>query len=194
MGKRITSNVKPDINENTIKMIFELECKHKKDRNNIDFKWQDCIECICAVIPFKVPHSDSYILRDICFAMWHEGYIKNKQTVHKLNVYQKRPVNVEAVQWFPDKPVDGVMFPAFHVTGELPDDAYSMNHCGLLSTPDGDRVWKGRSHEPNIQDIRYERYYVVEPSDWIVTDHKGHIRIYKPDIFNQTFETLVNEK
>lgn len=108
--------------------------------------------------------------------------------------YQRKPEIVEAEQWFPDKPIDNVMFPAFHVTGVLQDDSYSMNHCGLLSTPDGDRVWKGRSWEPNIEDIPHERYYVVESGDWIVTDERGRIKVCKNDVFKQRYEQCPKNK
>lgn len=107
--------------------------------------------------------------------------------------YQRKIETVEAEQWFEDKPVEGVMFPAFHVTGMLPEDSYSANHHGCLPTPDGNRAWKGYDWQPNIKDMPCERYYEIESGDWIVKDKTGHIKIYKSDIFTQMFEVATSE-
>lgn len=77
----------PELKAISVKRIFELECKHmvefkkgeigyqEKMEGKKDFPWADCVECICAFIPFKVPYggnSEGYIFRDVCFANWHD--------------------------------------------------------------------------------------------------------------------------
>ncbi len=91
----------PELKAISVKRLFELECKHiaefkkgevgyqEKMEGQKDFPWADCVECICAYIPFKVPfdgNSEGYIFRDVCFANWHD-YVRacfaeyNKESV-----------------------------------------------------------------------------------------------------------------
>lgn len=67
----------PEIKEKTIRQIFKKECKHQKEftfgEYDTPFKWGECKECVCAYIPFIVGDN---ILRDICFAMWHDEMIR----------------------------------------------------------------------------------------------------------------------
>lgn len=80
-GKRnINPYESPEINQKTVLRLFNLECKHKKEfkageigykerlEGKMDFRWQDCKECVCAYIPYLVAEN---ILRDVCFAVWH---------------------------------------------------------------------------------------------------------------------------
>jgi hypothetical protein len=71
--------------------------------------------------------------------------------------YRKKSIIVEAEQWFPDKPVDGVVFPS------------TIKGCGWIETLEGGHVvspgdWivtgiKGEKYpvKPHIFDITYEQ-------------------------------------
>ncbi len=104
--------------------------------------------------------------------------------------YRKKPLIVQAEQWYPDKPVDDVLFPAFHMTGSLPADHYSMNHCGILSSPDGDREWAGYSWQPPIGKMTHFKYFKVNPGDWIVTERSGKQYPLSPDEFEILYELV----
>jgi len=83
--------------------------------------------------------------------------------------YKKKPIIVEAEQWFPYQPVDGVIYP-------LPDDngviGFHEVHgsCGVISTLEG-------SH-------------IVSPGDWIIIGAMGEKYPCKPDIFEMTYEVV----
>ena len=70
--------------------------------------------------------------------------------------YRKRPIVIEAEQWFPGKSVHGVL------------DAGTL---GVVSTREG-----------NMQ---------VNPGDWIITGIKGELYPCKPDIFEATYESVI---
>jgi hypothetical protein len=84
--------------------------------------------------------------------------------------YRKKPVIVEAEQWFPGKDVEGVI------------DMAQFSEIYLL---------------PENQHLRYqvktlEGFHVVSPWDWIITGIHGEKYPCKPDIFEKTYE-LVEE-
>lgn len=84
--------------------------------------------------------------------------------------YRKKPVVVEAEQWFPGKEVEGVMDKA------------------MLS-----EVWFGAKAEDGRYFIRtLEGDMIVMPGDYIITGVKGERYPCKPDIFEETYE-LVEE-
>jgi len=74
--------------------------------------------------------------------------------------FRKKSIIVEAEQWFPEHPVEGVTFPA----GEHIEKLYGADR-GLIQTPEGP--------------------HVVSPGDWIV---EGEKRPMKPDVFAATHE------
>lgn len=78
--------------------------------------------------------------------------------------YRKKPIEVEAEQWFPEKPVDGVIFPAY----------LYLKSCGMIKTLEGN--------------------HTVSPGDWIITGIKGEKYPCKPDIFEMTYEPVNIEK
>lgn len=77
--------------------------------------------------------------------------------------YRKKPIVVEAEQWFPDKPVEGVIFPAFQ-------QDKSLANCGGIITLEGK--------------------HIVSPGDWIITGVKKEKYPCKPDIFAETYEMV----
>lgn len=78
--------------------------------------------------------------------------------------YRKRPVIVEAEQWWPGKSVPGVI-----------EEEYR----------DGDQVFPAYIRTP-------EGTHGVSPGDWIITGVRGERYPCKPDIFEMTYEP-VNE-
>lgn len=74
--------------------------------------------------------------------------------------YRKKPVVVEAVQWFPDRTVEGVC--------TCPSDEYG-------------RV-------PHVHTL--EGALRVSSGDWIITGVKGERYPCKPDIFAATYEAV----
>lgn len=75
--------------------------------------------------------------------------------------FRKRPVVVEAEQWFPWHPVVGVFEPAPDSTTQF------APHCETLEGP-----------------------LNVSPGDWIVTGVHGEKYPVKPDIFEKTYEPV----
>ena len=77
--------------------------------------------------------------------------------------FRKRPVVIEAEQWFPSKHVEGVYFEG--------DSSVAMSSgkylLKTLENPDGFEVTSG---------------------DWIITGIKGEKYACKPDIFEATYE------
>lgn len=76
--------------------------------------------------------------------------------------YRKKPIVVEAEQFFPDKepwPSGVVKDPAPHVTASW-----------WIHTPEGG--------------------HVVVPGDWIITGIQGELYPCKPDIFEATYEPV----
>lgn len=87
--------------------------------------------------------------------------------------FRKRPLVVEAEQWFPDRPVEGVTFPASYeelaklaALGERVDALTT----GLIRTLEGP--------------------FSVTPGDWIITGVKGERWPVKPDIFAASYEPV----
>lgn len=73
--------------------------------------------------------------------------------------FRKKPVVIEAQQWFPGKQVDGVEKPAPNERG---------TGYGYIDT--------------------FEGRMIVSPGDWIITGVKGEKYPCKPDIFEATYE------
>ncbi len=86
--------------------------------------------------------------------------------------YRKKPVVIEAEQWFPDKTVDGVKGP-FISKSYLNDEPVTAEY-GLIQTLEGT--------------------FVCSPGDWIITGVKGEKYPCKPDIFSVTYELVSEEE
>ncbi len=86
--------------------------------------------------------------------------------------YRKKPVVIEAEQWFKGKKIEGVIDEgAFVPTGN----------------------WSDRfADHPDVYIRTLEGNMTVSEGDWVITGVKGEKYPCKPDIFEQTYE-LVNE-
>lgn len=74
--------------------------------------------------------------------------------------FRKKPVVVDAVQWFPDRKIDGV-----------------------------EPVYERGDSRPCAHGIRtLEGFMYVSPGDWIITGVKGEKYPCKLDIFERTYE------
>lgn len=79
--------------------------------------------------------------------------------------YRKKPVAIEAEQWFPDRTVKGV-----HWERQCGDD--------------------GEFLTPYVVTIHGQRAYLA-PGDWVIPEPKqGHFYPCKPDIFAATYEKV----
>ena len=83
----------------------------------------------------------------------------------KMMKFKKRPIIIEAEQWFPGKVVQGVYF--LH-----PQESRN----GLPSYSHWVDTLEGR--------------LAVSPGDWIITGIKGNQYPCKPDIFEATYEKV----
>jgi len=87
--------------------------------------------------------------------------------------YRKKPVVVDAEQWFPDKPVEGVI-PLTEAPMVNPvliaETGYRPEQLGYIRTLEGG--------------------HIVSPGDWIITGVKGEKYPCKPDIFEATYERV----
>ena len=75
--------------------------------------------------------------------------------------FTKKPVEVNAEQWFPDKHIDGVIHPR-----NPPSELFP----GEIETLEG--------------------IHLVSPGDWIITGVKGEKYPCKPDIFDLTYDKV----
>ena len=74
--------------------------------------------------------------------------------------FTKKPVVIDAEQWFPGKPVDGVV--------ERGSDDDPSEIIGIVETLEGDMI--------------------ARPGDWIVTGVEGERYPVKNEIFKKTYE------
>ena len=82
--------------------------------------------------------------------------------------YRKKPVVIEATQWF--KMGD---HPAVVTPPKFPSvDEAMLNTCGWIKTLEGG--------------------HIVTPGDWIITGVQGEHYPCKPDIFEMTYEAALN--
>lgn len=81
-----------------------------------------------------------------------------------MQKYRKKPVEIKAVQWFPDK--DYMNRPFFRKYNVFQIDA----NTGHIDTLEG--------------------MMVVNSGDWIIKGSKGEFYPCKPDIFEATYEKI----
>lgn len=85
--------------------------------------------------------------------------------------YQKKPVVVEAEQWFPGKPMGGVCC------------AHPAMRCPLTT--------EDSAMPPHVHTAHNGQMVLLEPGDWIIqeSNYSGYYPI-KPDIFEETYEPV----
>ena len=85
-----------------------------------------------------------------------------------MPMFRKKPVVIEATQWFPGVVIEGVEM----VPCDLPrhDPEYP---CTL-------------GEHPRVRTLEGDMY--VSPGDWIIKGIKGEFYPCKPDIFSATYE------
>ena len=88
-----------------------------------------------------------------------------------MGKYRKKPVVVEAEQWFPYLEMKAVVYPVYSGPWEVPWHDVHGDDCGLLDTLE-------------------EGFMVVTAGDWIVTGVAGERYPVKPDVFEQTYEPV----
>lgn len=86
--------------------------------------------------------------------------------------FRKRPVVVEAVQWWPGTDVPGVVMRTPMLGGR--------GHGPIVGQP-----------QPAVETL--EGVMWVSPGDWIITGVRGEQYPCKPDIFAQTYEPVVED-
>ncbi len=86
--------------------------------------------------------------------------------------YRKKPVVVDAEQWFPQKPVDGVEYPPLPGTPQGQEYIKTYGPCGI---------------------VRRLGNMVAMPGYWIITDANGNKSICDPDTFEETYELVDTE-
>jgi hypothetical protein len=88
--------------------------------------------------------------------------------VFEMALFRKRPVIVEAVQWFPGEHCLGV--------NEIVYDATKSAYYGYVVTIHGEPA-------------------KVAPGDWVITEPDGeHYYPCKPDVFAATYEQIDEDK
>lgn len=85
--------------------------------------------------------------------------------------FRKKPVIIEAEQWYPDKKVESVIFPLPPKARPFcPIKAKKLSNMGFIDTLEGG--------------------HFVSPGDWIITGVRGEKYPCKPDIFEKTYEKV----
>ena len=92
--------------------------------------------------------------------------------------YRKKPIVIEAEQWFPGKVVEGVIE---GVGGPFKGGNFSK----------GDEIPVEISPMAYIETL--EGRHIVQSGDWIITCVVGEKYPCKPDIFEQTYELVQGE-
>jgi len=83
-----------------------------------------------------------------------------------MSKFRKKPVVIEAEQWFPGRHIAGVVnSPVLEPTDVNPTGAYGQVHT-------------------------LEGVMICHPGDWIITGVKGERYPCKPDIFEMTYEAM----
>jgi hypothetical protein len=84
--------------------------------------------------------------------------------------FRKKPVVIEATQWFKQGDHPMVCVPEDTSTANWSEDLQGLSHgsLGIIDTLEGDMY--------------------VNPGDWIITGVKGEHYPCKPDIFEMTYE------
>ena len=77
-----------------------------------------------------------------------------------MGKFQKKPVVIDAEQWFPGRDVDGVV--------EQPPSGPNEEPIGIVKTLEGDMI--------------------ARPGDWIITGVEGEKYPCKDEIFQKTYE------
>ena len=86
--------------------------------------------------------------------------------------FRKKPVVIEAEQWFPGNGAKGVQ-------GDNPN---KLCGCLLMGLP-GD--------SPHVHTIHAGQIVILDPGDWIIPEPDGkHFYPCKPDIFEATYEKV----
>ena len=93
--------------------------------------------------------------------------------------FRKKPVVIEAEQWFSGREVVGVLEKTyFSRYGDADDGEHIRGLCD-------DHYWLDGPHVHTL-----EGPLVVSPGDWIITGVKGERYPVKPDIFAETYEAV----
>ena len=82
--------------------------------------------------------------------------------------YRKKPIEIDAEQWFKGKEVDGVVWKALTIKRMFIDDEVVSKP--VIETLEGDMQ--------------------VSDGDWIITGVNGEKYPCKPDIFEKTYEEI----
>lgn len=80
--------------------------------------------------------------------------------------FRKRPVEIEAEQWWPGKFVEGVT----ELVHDPGDGSTVSSRAGVIDTLEGP--------------------HIVSPGDWVITGVKGEKYACKPDVFAATYEPV----
>jgi hypothetical protein len=89
--------------------------------------------------------------------------------------FRKKPIVVEAEQWFPGTDVDGVVNvvgATMDPTGVLVNDPNGISH-GIIQTLEGPMR--------------------CSPGDWVITGIHGEKYACKPDVFAKTYERVYDD-
>jgi len=85
--------------------------------------------------------------------------------------YRKKPVVIDAEQWFPGN----------HCRGVMGDNPNKLCGCLMIDCPD----------QPHIHTIHDNQIVLIEPGDFIVPELDGiHYYPIKPDISAATYELI----
>lgn len=125
-----------------------------------------------------------------------------------MNMYRKKPVVIEASQWFKngDHPLDysqshqGMKDGELHIftAAERKANAWEGDIVRYYRTPDIDGQTPCRHCEKIMQAHGWidtlEGGHIVCPGDWIITGVKGEHYPCKPDIFAATYEPATEDE
>lgn len=88
-----------------------------------------------------------------------------------MGLFLKKPIEVEATQWFPKKEVEGVVYTMNDRRGNM------VSRCDEMGNT-----------KPVIKTL--EGWYNVTPGDWIITGISGEKYPCKDDIFRKTYDPV----
>lgn len=86
--------------------------------------------------------------------------------------FRKKPVVIEAEQWFPERMIEGVLTNTVQTITAMDGVQYLPGHYGFIKT---------------LEDTDSSLHLVL-PGDWIITGVKGEKYPCKNDIFVLTYE------
>jgi len=101
-----------------------------------------------------------------------------------MRKFQKKPIFVEAEQWFGVERIPGEQRNKFGIMYYIPPDTEGMTVCKKCDNMLIEHGWLGRKVSG----------YLVCPKDWLVRDARNELYPVSPGIFEKIYEEVLDDQ